>query len=599
MKNSLQDYFSSDRWEKNPWETTIGNNFDELFFDSSLELITSIDNLVSEQNLFSDFKKPKLPNLLEINSEPKQEPIFKKKFKTIPQKTITKMPEFDLDLIQELKGLQTLSNKKTNETPNTKNSTQPNRTTTTTTTSPNLRKKQPTHQNKSAFSMPSSSSSPSPSSISSSLSTTTLNSKKIKAKEKYSSLQVRPHKHTIRKRRKNKKKKYQNSDSYSQTPILCVGGKNLLAKMSQEQLNKLSSKQRKLRKIYKNRLAAKRSADRIKNKINFLGEKSNQLLQKNQNLNREITQTKMERDQLMERANELEKELKELREKEKEKEKEKETNPKFETLELFGSIRNVIESLSTIPSNKNQTEEEMILPSTINFMDQKWGTIKKKLVKNTNNRTGFAMMIVILAITFFFGNEMIFGSSTSFSIPFFSDDADYTRNLKSLDYLRKTAMEKWGDSSNIVLIEEVKQSLKDSDSDTDTDLNTNEDININVNKNIDPLIRGKEIMDSNLNPSKESEKDPLDCNFKKSNEKRKEIDNYNDNYNETGNGEEKEKEKEKEKENGNENENKNKNQNSQNKIPIDLFRNDEILENSKNLNHPTAEKKNENKILPQ
>eukprot|EP01155_Anaeramoeba_flamelloides_P043197 Anaeramoba_flamelloidesc36975_g1_i1.p1 GENE.c36975_g1_i1~~c36975_g1_i1.p1 ORF type:complete len:162 (+),score=41.44 c36975_g1_i1:70-486(+) len=67
---------------------------------------------------------------------------------------------------------------------------------------------------------------------------------------------------------------------------------------------------------------------------------------------------------------------------------------------------------------------------------------------------------------------MLFGSSTSFSIPFFSDDADYTRNLKSLEYLKKTAMENWGDSSNIVLIEEVKQSITNSETDTDTDTDT-------------------------------------------------------------------------------------------------------------------------------
>ncbi|KAJ3448782.1 fos transcription factor-related [Anaeramoeba flamelloides] len=590
MNNSLQDFFNSDQWEKNSWEPTNGNNFDELFFDSSLELITSIDNLVSEQNLFSDFKKPKLQySLEEINSEPKQEPIFKKKFKTIPKKTISKMPEFDLDLIQELNGLQTLSHKEINEITNIKNSTQLNRATTTSSPFQNLLKKNSSFQNKSAFSMPSSSSSTS----STSSPTTTLNSKNLKTNGKYSSLQVQPHKHTIRKRRKTRKKKYQSTDSNSQTPIVYVDGKNLLAKMSQEQLNKLSNKQRKLRKIYKNRLAAKRSADRIKKKINFLGEKTSQLLQKNQNLNREITQTKMERDQLMERASELEKELKELREKEKEgdieKEKEKEKNPKLETLTLFGSIRNAIESLSTIPSYKNQTEEEMILPSTINFMDQKWGTIKKKLVKNTNNRTGFAMMIVILAITFFFGNEMIFGSSTSFSIPFFSDDADYTRNLKSLDYLRKTAMENWGGSNNIVLIEEVKQLLKDSDSDTDMDID------------VDPSLRKKVEIDSNLNPSQKSEQGHSDCNFKKSKEERKDIVNVNENENENENENGDVNENENENENGdvNKNENEDLNQNSKKKFPIDLFRNNGLLENSKNSDNPKAEKTNENQILPQ
>eukprot|EP01155_Anaeramoeba_flamelloides_P043198 Anaeramoba_flamelloidesc36975_g1_i2.p1 GENE.c36975_g1_i2~~c36975_g1_i2.p1 ORF type:complete len:162 (+),score=43.86 c36975_g1_i2:70-486(+) len=84
---------------------------------------------------------------------------------------------------------------------------------------------------------------------------------------------------------------------------------------------------------------------------------------------------------------------------------------------------------------------------------------------------------------------MLFGSSTSFSIPFFSDDADYTRNLKSLEYLKKTAMENWGDSSNIVLIEEVKQSItnseKGSDTDTDTQLETDNGYVTNLNTDID------------------------------------------------------------------------------------------------------------------
>ncbi|KAJ6226473.1 basic leucine zipper 43-like [Anaeramoeba flamelloides] len=509
MNNSLQDYFSFDQWEKKTWETTNDNDFNELFLDSSLELITSIDDVVSEQNIFNDFSKPQLQNyFVEINSEAKQEPIFKKKIKSIPKNTITKMPEFDLDLIQELKELQNLATKETtnqtkdfhnsiqtkittkktplsstsivntktktstirststNTNTNTNTNTKTN-TTTSTTTNTNIK----TSTNKST---------------STTTPITSTNTKAPKTNEKYSSLKVRPSTNTIRKRTRNRRKKYlQQFDSKTQEPVYYVDGTNLLAKMTQEQLNKLSTKQRSLRKIYKNRLAAKRSADRIKNKISFLGKKTVNLQSKNKNLKTQIVRVKNERDQLLERTNDLEKELKELREKEK---------PKLETSKLFGSIRNAIERLSTIPSNKNENEDEMILPSTINFMDQKWGTIKKKLVKNTNNRTGFAMMIVILAITFFFGNEMLFGSSTSFSIPFFSDDADYTRNLKSLEYLKKTAMENWGDSSNIVLIEEVKQSITNSEtgSDTDTDMqletdngyvaNLNTDIDTNMEK---------------------------------------------------------------------------------------------------------------------
>ncbi|KAJ6252358.1 x-box-binding protein [Anaeramoeba flamelloides] len=473
MNNSLQDYFSFDQWEKKTWERTNDNDFNELFLDSSLELITSIDDVVSEQNLFNEFSKPQLQNyFVETNSEPKQEPIFQKKIKPIPKNTITKMPEFDFDLIQKLKELQNVVTKETtNQTKDfhnpiqTKTATKknPQSSTSTVNTKTITTKKNPltstsiinTNRSTSTKANTNTKASTNDRNTSPTISITSTTTKKPKTNEKYSSLRVQPSTNTIRKRTRSRRNKYlQQFDSKSQEPVYYVDGTNLLAKMTQEQLNKLSTKQRSLRKIYKNRLAAKRSADRIKNKINFLGKKTVNLQSKNKNLKTKIAQ---------ERTNDLEKELKELREKEK---------PKLETSKLFGSIRNAIERLSTIPSNKNENEDEMILPSTINFMDQKWGTIKKKLVQNTNNRTGFAMMIVILAITFFFGNEMLFGSSTSFSIPFFSDDADYTRNLKSLEYLKKTAMENWGDSSNIVLIEEVKQSITNSETDTDTDTDT-------------------------------------------------------------------------------------------------------------------------------
>ncbi|KAJ3444836.1 activating transcription factor-2 [Anaeramoeba flamelloides] len=482
MNNSLQDYFSFDQWEKKTWERTNDNDFNELFLDSSLELITSIDDVVSEQNLFSEFSKPQLQNyFVETNSEPKQEPIFQKKIKPIPKNTITKMPEFDFDLIQKLKELQNVVTKETtNQTKDfhnpiqTKTATKknPQSSTSTVNTKTITTKKNPltstsiinTNTSTSTKANTNIKASTNDRNTSPTISITSTTTKKPKTNEKHSSLRVQPSTNTIRKRTRSRRNKYlQQFDSKSQEPVYYVDGTNLLAKMTQEQLNKLSTKQRSLRKIYKNRLAAKRSADRIKNKINFLGKKTVNLQSKNKNLKTQIAQVKNERDQLLERTNDLEKELKELREKEK---------PKLETSKLFGSIRNAIERLSTIPSNKNENEDEMILPSTINFMDQKWGTIKKKLVQNTNNRTGFAMMIVILAITFFFGNEMLFGSSTSFSIPFFSDDADYTRNLKSLEYLKKTAMENWGDSSNIVLIEEVKQSITNSETDTDTDTDT-------------------------------------------------------------------------------------------------------------------------------
>ncbi|KAJ3424320.1 x-box binding protein [Anaeramoeba flamelloides] len=236
-------------------------------------------------------------------------------------------------------------------------------------------------------------------------------------------------------------------------------GLDLVGKMTYKQLHSLTNEEKEVRKVLKNRLAAKLSSERTKIKVIDLGNQVSDLTNKNEKLREKITHFKKERDTLLEKSNQLERELKEL----------EQTIPiqtKPRSSGLFGSIRNTIERLTKIPSTKNQNEE-MFLPSTFNFMDKKWGTIKKKLVQNTNNRTGFAMMVVILAITFFFGNEMIFGSSTSLSIPFFSDGADYSRNLKGLSYLKDTALKKLGNSANsgIILIEEISNTNNDKTDD--------------------------------------------------------------------------------------------------------------------------------------
>ncbi|KAJ3426851.1 x-box binding protein [Anaeramoeba flamelloides] len=225
-------------------------------------------------------------------------------------------------------------------------------------------------------------------------------------------------------------------------------GLDLVGKMTYNELRSLSNEEKEVRKVLKNRLAAKLCSERTKIKIIDLGNTVSDLTNKNQKLRKKITHFKKERDTLLEKSNQLELELKEL--------EQIATVRKPKSTGLVGSIRNAVERLTKIPSTKNHSEE-MFLPSTFNFMDKKWGKIKKKLVQNTNNRTGFAMMVVILAITFFFGNEMIFGSSTSLSIPFFSDDVNYNRNLKGLSYLKDTALKKLGNSGNseIILIEEI------------------------------------------------------------------------------------------------------------------------------------------------
>ncbi|KAJ3432660.1 hypothetical protein M0812_21603 [Anaeramoeba flamelloides] len=234
----------------------------------------------------------------------------------------------------------------------------------------------------------------------------------------------------------------------------------LAGKLSIEVIRKLSEEQKEVRKRLKNRLSAQTSINKIQNQIKDLDKTVKTLSSNKKSILSKLNRSKKERRRLLKRELRLKKQLTKIK---------KSQNPEQKvTKKVIGSIKNTIHSLGSIPEKKDQPTIEMGLPET-GFIDEQWANIKNTLVKNTNNRTGFVMMMVILAITLVFGNEMMFGSSKSTSIPFFSNDADVTRSLKGGAYDKQMSRDKFADTG-LFSIEEISDQETDDVEEIETKL---------------------------------------------------------------------------------------------------------------------------------
>ncbi|KAJ6227599.1 x-box binding protein [Anaeramoeba flamelloides] len=280
------------------------------------------------------------------------------------------------------------------------------------------------------------------------------NKKEIKTEKNTQTKKPRT-KTIIKKKRKTTKKytkkKPNQSNGNKSIVIEDLTEEQLTGQLSIEVLRKLSEEQKEVRKRLKNRLSAQTSINKIHNQIKDLNKTVKTLSSNKQSILSKLDRSKKERKRLLKRELRLKKQLMKIKKKQ---------NPEQKvTKRVIGSIKNTIHSLGTIPEKKDQPTIEMGLPET-GFIDEQWTNIKNTLVKNTNNRTGFVMMMVILAITLVFGNEMMFGSSKSTSIPFFSNDADVTRSLKGNEHHKQISRDKFSDTG-LFSIEEISEQETD------------------------------------------------------------------------------------------------------------------------------------------
>ncbi|KAJ3432653.1 basic leucine zipper 43-related [Anaeramoeba flamelloides] len=276
----------------------------------------------------------------------------------------------------------------------------------------------------------------------------------------------KPRTKTIIKKKKKKttkkitKKKPSQENVNKNIVIEDLAEEQLAGKLSIEVIRKLSEEQKEVRKRLKNRLSAQTSINKIQNQIKDLDKTVKTLSSNKKSILSKLNRSKKERRRLLKRELRLKKQLTKIKQNQ---------NPEQKvTKRVIGSIKNTIHSLGSIPEKKDQPTIEMGLPET-GFIDEQWANIKNTLVKNTNNRTGFVMMMVILAITLVFGNEMMFGSSKSISIPFFSNDADVSRNLKSDAYDKQMSKDKFA-GSELFSIEEISEQETDDAEEIETKL---------------------------------------------------------------------------------------------------------------------------------
>ncbi|KAJ3446390.1 basic leucine zipper [Anaeramoeba flamelloides] len=259
-------------------------------------------------------------------------------------------------------------------------------------------------------------------------------------------------KHVIIKKTKKKIKNPCKENETQSVQVEDLTEEQLAGKLSIEVIRKLSEEQKEVRRRLKNRLSAQTSISKIRNQIQELDSTVKSLSSNKKLIINKVDQAKKERERLLKRELKLKRQLMKIR---------KQQNPEQKvTKRVIGSIKNTIHRLGTIPEKKEQPTTEMGLPETC-FIDEQWTNIKNTLVKNTNNRTGFVMMMVILAITLVFGNEMVFGSSKNTTIPFFSNDLDVTRGLKENTYQKQIPRDKFADAGLFSIVEINDQETDD------------------------------------------------------------------------------------------------------------------------------------------
>ncbi|KAJ3427011.1 basic leucine zipper [Anaeramoeba flamelloides] len=229
--------------------------------------------------------------------------------------------------------------------------------------------------------------------------------------------------------------------------ILFLDEEELGGDLTRSQIKLLTQEQKKRRKVLKNRISAAKCYTKMKQKIVNLDITVESLIKSKESLSNKIINAKNERLMLMLKQSRLEKEIKKLLE----------TGQEINELkdQVIGSLCDTFQNFGTIPLQENEITELLTLPETA-IEDEKWKKPKKKLVKNSNNRTGFAMMVVIIAITMVFGNEMIFNKSTKTqTIPVFSNEAETKRALQTFDFGKYSSKKDKYFSTQNIWIEEI------------------------------------------------------------------------------------------------------------------------------------------------
>ncbi|KAJ3445190.1 basic leucine-zipper 70-related [Anaeramoeba flamelloides] len=271
---------------------------------------------------------------------------------------------------------------------------------------------------------------------------------------------------------------------------LFLGEEELAGTLTRSQIKLLTEEQKKKRKVLKNRISASKCYTKMKQKIVTLDKTVENLKKSKGELSDKIINAKNERVILLAKQSRLEKEIKKLLQTGQEISERKN--------QVIGSLRDNLYHFGTIPSQENETTEPLTLPETI-IEDVKWKNFKRKLVNNSNNRTGFAMMVVIIAITIVFGNEMIFNkSSTTQTIPLFSNEVESKRGLQTLNFGKYSPKkDKYLGNQNI-WIEEID--------DTELDEHTEDQIETIPNyftlSNSDPELAHNGLQDKHQNPDK-------------------------------------------------------------------------------------------------
>ncbi|KAJ6248365.1 basic leucine-zipper 70-related [Anaeramoeba flamelloides] len=245
---------------------------------------------------------------------------------------------------------------------------------------------------------------------------------------------------------------YSNKDKLSVDEIVLVGD------FTRSQLKYLTKKQKKKRKILKNRISAAKCYTKIKQKITNLDQKVSNLKETKKFLSNKIDLAKNERKMLLSRQDELKNEIKQLL---------KSGNEIGERTGLvIESLCDNLYNFGQIPVKENETTETPSLPKTTKDT-VKLEKKKKKTRNNNNNKAGFTMMAIIIAISLVFANELLFGSSTNHSNTFISKQTIFKkRSLSALPNNVNTLNKDKFTNNHIIWIKEID--------DTDTTKNKNE-----------------------------------------------------------------------------------------------------------------------------
>ncbi|KAJ6248243.1 basic leucine zipper 4 [Anaeramoeba flamelloides] len=229
--------------------------------------------------------------------------------------------------------------------------------------------------------------------------------------------------------------------------ILFLDEEELGGDLTRSQIKLLTQEQKKRRKVLQNRISAAKCYTKMKQKIVNLDITVDNLLKSKESLSNKIINAKNERLVLMLKQSRLEKEIKKLLE----------TGQEINELkdQVIGSLCDTFQNYGTIPSQEIETTEQLTLPETV-IEYEKWTKPKKKLVKNPNNRTGFAMMVVLIAITMVFSHELIFNKSTKTqTIQQFSNEAETKRQLQTFEFGKYSSKKDKYSSTRDIWIEEI------------------------------------------------------------------------------------------------------------------------------------------------